>query len=145
ERDLRGGPRATIDGAREFDIALARGEWARAAEWFFATPHSATRRTVGAAAKVRLGELLARNGHPHAALAAFQRALADHPVDDSRPAAHLGAAQVLLDDLANPTGAYQHLYEVLDGGATPDQETTARRLLERLASSLRNLPRGPRR
>jgi hypothetical protein len=146
ERDVRQRPRSEPgpDGALgAFRRALDTGHWDVAAEWFFSTPHAATRTGLGPGEKVRLGNALEQNGHPHAALAAYQRAVADHPRDAGRIAAHLGAARVLMDDLRNPTAAYQHLYSALEAEPGAEQEREARALLERLSRLVRNLPSTP--
>jgi membrane associated rhomboid family serine protease len=144
ERDVRHrpaeapGPDGTVGAFRK---ALDGGRWELAAEWFFGTPHSATRRDVRASEKVRLGDELARHGHPHAALAAYQRCLADHSADPARVAAHLGAARVLMGALGNPTGAYQHLYAALEEHPSVDEESQARVLLADLTRLVRSVPR----
>jgi membrane associated rhomboid family serine protease len=145
ERDVRRRPAETPgpDGTvGAFRNALNGGRWDSAAEWFFGTPHSITRREVRAAEKARLGDELARHGHPHAALAAYQRCLADHPADPARVVAHLGAARVLIGPLQNPTGAYQHLYAALEENPSSDEEAQARILLAELTRMVRSVPRG---
>jgi rhomboid family protein len=146
ERDLRRRPATepppstAQDPAESFQTRLCSGRWEEAAEWFFATPHSVTRRGLGPEEKIQLGEVLAREDHPHAALAAFQRALADHPVGLGRVRAHLGAARVLMDALGNATAAYQHLYSALEEDPSQEEEAEARALLEELSRRVRHLP-----
>jgi membrane associated rhomboid family serine protease len=143
ERDLRRRPAAPAgaDPLRAFHSALDAGAWDQAAEWFFREPHAATRRALGPREKIRLGDELASHGHPRAALAAYQRALADHPAGPGRASAHLGCARVLLGPLANPTGAYQHLYAALEEHPTPAEEAAARGLLLDLRRFVRTVPR----
>lgn len=121
--------------------AMDAGRWDLAAELYFDLPQSQTRRALDGAWKVRLGEALLAHKHPRAALALFQRALADHPVGSHRPQAHLGAAGVLMTALNNPTGAYQHLYAALEENPTAQEAALARSRLTELAGSMRTLPR----
>jgi membrane associated rhomboid family serine protease len=125
-------------GIRE---ALDAGRWQEAAEAFFNAPRTRTRSGVGPWDKIRLGDLLRAHGLARPALAAYQRALVDHPSGPGRAAAHLGAARVLLEPLDNPTAAYQHLYGALEERPDPQEETEARALLDRLRGIVRHVPR----
>ena len=146
EADVRqrpSGPRPAdpIDVAQRVRHALDENRWDRAAELYFSAPHSMTRHGLGSPDKIRLAKELENHGHPRAALAAYQRALVDHPVGSERAAAHLGAARVMMGPLGNPTGAYQHLYAALEEGPTPDERSEAKSLLANLARMVRSLPR----
>jgi membrane associated rhomboid family serine protease len=120
---------------------LEHGRWEEAAKAFFGAPRARTRTGIGPWDKIRLGEALRLHGHPQPALAAYQRALVDHPAGPGRAAAHLGAARVLLE-LENPTAAYQHLYGALEERPDPHEEAEARALLDRLRGIVRHVPRG---
>ena len=123
---------------------LSAGRWEEAARTFFSAPSSRTRTAVAPWEKIRLGDVLHEHGHARHALAAYQRALVDHPSGPGRAAAHLGAARVLMDALDNPTGAYQHLYGALEERPDPAEEEEARALLARLRGLMRHVPhRGP--
>ncbi len=126
---------------RAFREALAAGRLSEAAAMLFDLPRQVTRNALGPREKIRLGDALANAGHPRAALAAYQRALADHPRGPGRARAHLGAARVLMDDLGFPTAAYQHLYHALEEDPDPAEEAEARELLEKLARRARSVPR----
>ncbi|MFQ5876706.1 MAG: rhomboid family intramembrane serine protease [Acidobacteriota bacterium] len=128
--------------AGSFRKALEEDHWDLAAEWYFSAPHSLTRAALSPWEKIRLGQELERHGRPRGALAAYQRALADHPAGPGRSAAHLGAARVLMGPLRNPTGAYQHLYAALEEDPTADESARARSLLAQLARLVRSVPRG---
>ncbi|MFQ5720537.1 MAG: rhomboid family intramembrane serine protease [Acidobacteriota bacterium] len=146
ERVLRpaavaGTPPPAAGAVQRFRDALDTGGWEAAAGWYFAAPHAATRHAVSPLEKIRLGHALVTHGHPRAALAAYQRALADHPTGPGRAAAHLGAARVLMEALGNPTGAYQHLYAALEEHPSPAEAAEARELLAALAGLLGALPR----
>ncbi len=145
EPDLRGRPRAATPPpggtAHAFRDAMSAGRWKQAAEYFFASPHSQTRSDIGAMDKIVLAEKLEMERHPRAALVAYQRALADHPMGPGRARAHLGAARVLMGALKNPTAAYQHVYGALEEDPTQDEATMARAMLSELAHRVRTLPR----
>ncbi|MEM8932118.1 MAG: rhomboid family intramembrane serine protease, partial [Acidobacteriota bacterium] len=122
-RARRADPDAAGLGLHErFRDALWSGRVGEAAAHLFDLPRSVTRRTLSAADKVALGDALAARAVSiddlRLALAAYQRALADHPTAAERQAAHLGAARMLLSGLGTPTGAYQHLYDVLESTAS---------------------------
>jgi membrane associated rhomboid family serine protease len=139
ERDVRPAHGAGAP-AQEFRAALAAQRWQEAAEWFFNNPHSVTRRGVDAVEKIGLGEQLEQAAHPRAALAMFQRALADHPGGPGRARAHLGAARVLMNDLHIPAAAYQHLNAALEEDPEPRDTAAARALLQQLATQVRRVP-----
>ncbi|HET8946687.1 MAG TPA: rhomboid family intramembrane serine protease [Candidatus Polarisedimenticolia bacterium] len=122
--------------------ALEHGRWEEAAKAFFDAPRARTRTGIGPWDKIRLGDALRLHGHPRPALAAYQRALLDHPAGPGRAAAHLGAAKVLLESFDNPTAAYQHLYGALEERPDAQEEAEARTLLDRLRGIVRHVPRG---
>jgi membrane associated rhomboid family serine protease len=124
-----------------FRRALADGDLEQAATILFRGPRRETARALVLRDKVALGAELERAGEPRLALAAYQRALGDHPRDPERAAAHIGAARVLMRGLGSPTAAYQHLYAVLEEGSTPGEEAEARALLRELRGGTRTLPR----
>jgi membrane associated rhomboid family serine protease len=134
-------PAGSDKGMQAFRRAREEGRWDQAAEWYFNLPHGLTRRQVSPWEKIHLGMELEKHDRPRAALAAYQRALVDHPTGPGRAAAHLGAARVLMGPLQNPTGAYQHLYATLEEGPTPDELSQARSLLADLSRLVRTVPR----
>ncbi|HET6277963.1 MAG TPA: hypothetical protein VFG08_04190, partial [Candidatus Polarisedimenticolia bacterium] len=145
EADVRRGspgmpPVVRADAAAQFRQAMQEGRWDLAAEFFFTAPHSLTRE-LGPWEKIALGHQLERNDHPKAALAAYQRALVDHPTGPGRAAAHLGAARVMMGPLRNPTGAYQHLYAALEEDPSAEERTQAHALMGDLARLVRSVPR----
>lgn len=127
--------------ADAFRSALAAGDLAQAAAILFRAPRGRTAAELDVHDKTVLGELLEEAGDARLALAAYQRALADHPRDPHRAAAHLGAARALMRGLGSPTAAYQHLYAVLEEGASSDEVEHARALLAELRGETRTLPR----
>ncbi len=134
-------PVVRADAAGRFRQAMQEGRWDLAAELYFTAPHALTRQLLSPAEKIALGHELERHNHPKAALAAYQRALVDHPAGPGRAAAHLGAARVLMGPMRNPTGAYQHLYAALEEDPTPEERTQARSLMNDLARLVRSVPR----
>ncbi len=146
EKDVRrrpagAAPAGAGGAARAIRAAMEEGRWEVAAEWFFNTPHAHTRGALSPWEKIALGRALEEHDHPRGALAAYQRALADHPAGPGRAAAHLGAARVLMGPMRNPTGAYQHLYAALEEDPTPDEIAMARALLTDLARLVKSVPR----
>ncbi len=130
--------RARVD---DFRIALAAGRPGTAAEVFFRLPRSLTRSAFSVGEKVALGEALEQERMGRAALAAYQRALADHPSGPQRARAHLGAARVLLRQLGSPTAAYQHLYSAREESPSPAELAHSEELLAELGSVARSVPR----
>ncbi|MEM1177212.1 MAG: rhomboid family intramembrane serine protease [Acidobacteriota bacterium] len=124
-----------------FRDALWTGRLDDAAAYLFDLPKSVSRRALTAADKVALGDALVGAGRARTALAAYQRALADHPNARERVAAHLGAARLLLAAYRLPTAAYQHVYAAMEADPTPAEEAAARDLLEELRTGVRTLPR----
>lgn len=122
---------------------LASGRLGEAAALLFRLPRTRTRLELGPGEKIALGEALEQSGEARWALAAFQRALADHPQGPGRSRAHLGAARVLLDAFSSPTAAYQHLYAAMEDDPSPAEATEARRLLTELERGTRHLPKTP--
>lgn len=134
-------PVVRADAAGRFRQAMQEGRWDLAAELYFTAPHALTRQLLSPWEKIALGHELERHQHPKAALAAYQRALVDHPAGPGRAAAHLGAARVMMGPLRNPTGAYQHLYAALEEDPTPDEHAQARSLMDQLSRMVRSVPR----
>jgi membrane associated rhomboid family serine protease len=134
-------PVVRADAAGRFRQAMQEGRWDLAAELYFTAPHTLTRQLLSPWEKIALGHELERHNHPKAALAAYQRALVDHPGGPGRAAAHLGAARVMMGPMRNPTGAYQHLYAALEEDPTPEERTQARSLMDDLAHMVRSVPR----
>ena len=116
---------AALVAARRFDEA--------APSYFRLTPEQ-SRRLLPAEDSIALGDWLAANGHPAAALVVYQRHVRDDPVGALAAEAHLGAGLVQLHALDQPTAAYQHLVEVLDLDPEPDTAAYARQALAEIAA-----------
>jgi len=133
-------PVVRSDAAEQVRRMMQEGRWDLAAEVYFTAPHSLTREVLSPWEKIALGHELERHNHPKAALAAYQRALVDHPTGPGRAAAHLGAARIMMGPMGNPTGAYQHLYAALEEDPTTEEAAQARTLMDELSRRLGNLP-----
>jgi len=126
----------------QFRDALTSGRVREAAELFFEPPRRDTALALDESDKLALGRALEASGNGRLALAAYQRAIADHPTSPYRARAHLGAARVLMRELASPTAAYQHLYAAMEEASTGDDVAEARQLLAELRAGTRTVPRG---
>ena len=82
-----------------------------------------------------------REGEDRAALAGFERAARLAPPGRQRVDAHLGAARVLLDDMDQPTLAYQHLVRAMQSRPTEAQIKEGQHLYDRLRRRVGTVPR----
>jgi membrane associated rhomboid family serine protease len=121
----RGGGDPRLDGG--VAGAIRAGALADAAEAYFALPARDPRAVLDAADAIRLAAWLRDARHPEPALVVLRRWLHDHPRDAARDEAHVLAGDILLDDLGQPTPAYQHFLEALDLSPAPDVAARARR------------------
>ena len=80
-------------------------------------------RLLGERHSMMLGTWMAAGGHPHAALALFERHVRDHPVSSTTAAAHVAAGLLQMRTFGEPAAARQHLLEAL--ALDPDAETEA--------------------
>ena len=99
------------------------GDFENAARRYVQLSSAETRRLLGERHSMMLGTWMAAGGHPHAALALFERHVRDHPVSSTAAAAHLAAGLLQLRTFADPPAAEQHLLEAL--ALDPDPETAA--------------------
>ena len=122
----RHAPRVRREGspAELVHAALDGGRFAEAARLYFALPPAATQRLLTPEESLALAAWLRQGNSSDAALAVYRRHLRDYPNGPGAAEAHLGAGVVLLEDLDQPTPAYQHFLEALD--LDPSPETAAR-------------------
>ena len=99
------------------------GDFENAARRYVQLSSAETRGLLGERHSMMLGTWMASGGHPHAALALFERHVRDHPVSSTTAAAHLSAGLLQLRTFADPAAAEQHLLEAL--ALDPDPETAA--------------------
>jgi len=123
-----------------FREAMRRGDTNRASTLLLGSPRDLVEAGLRPDETVALGDALARTHEPRRAASAYDVALRQHPKGADAAAAHLGMARVLLDDLRQPTLAYQHVVDAVEAGPTPAQEAEARDLLHALRGSVRSLP-----
>jgi membrane associated rhomboid family serine protease len=134
---------AAAQGAGRFDGAAAAGDdlgaaidlgrFAEAARAYLAQPAQATRRRLTPEQAVALATWLRRAGHPESALVVLRRLVRETTDERSLARAHLALALVELEDLDQPTPAYQHLLAVLDLDADPETVAAARDALGAIA------------
>lgn len=107
--------------------AIEQGSFERAAETYFELPSEATRRLLDPKSSIALGNWLASNRHPRAALTVYQRHLRDYPNGPGAAEAHAYAGLVQLHAFGEATAAYQHLVDALDLGPGPELEALIRK------------------
>ncbi len=81
-----------------------------------------------------LADWLRSARHPEAAAVVLRRLVRDVHDDRTLARAHLALGQILLEDLDQPTPAYQHFLAVLDVAADPDTAAAARAGLASVAA-----------
>lgn len=104
--------------------AIARGDFAGAAEAYFALSPDQTRRVLQPEDSLALADWLQQNGHPRAALTVYRRHLRDYPQGPGAAEAHVGAGSVQLNSPSLATSAHHHFLDALD--LDPSSETAAR-------------------
>lgn len=119
-------PPAGVEAVRQ---ALADGRYSDAARAYFALPAPATRGALSADEAVALASWLRQGGHSDAALTLLRRAVRDIPRGQGLAEVYALAGMILLDDLREPTAAYQYLLTALELGPGPETEAAVRREL----------------
>ncbi len=105
---------------------VQQGQFEQAAQQYFALAPEASRGLLAPGDSLKLGQWLAANGHPEAALTVFRRHLRDYPSGPGRSEAHVGAGLVQLHHLRQVAPAYQHFQDALDSNPDAETERTAR-------------------
>lgn len=124
--------------------ALRAGRLEEAASRYFALPPNATRGVLPPDDALRLAEWLHEHGHPEAAVIVARRLLREHPTASERAAAHVLVGETLLDELRQPTPAYQHFLDALDLDPPPALAERARDGVARIAALQKRRIVGPR-
>lgn len=132
-KDYRASSSTTAAPLDEVTAALERGELERAARGYFALSTEQSRRLLTPAEMLALGDWLAANGHPEAALTLYRRLLRDYPQGPGLAEAHAGAGWVQLEIPGQATAAYQHFLEALDLDPGPETFARARAGLDAVA------------
>jgi hypothetical protein len=104
--------------------AIARGDFATAAQAYFTLAPDQTRRVLQPEDSLALADWLQQNGHPRAALTVYRRHLRDYPEGPGAAEAHVGAGSVQLNSPSLATSAHHHFLDALD--LDPSSETAAR-------------------
>lgn len=102
---------------------IRQGRCGEAAVEYFSLPWDTTHRLLNPDNGLTLARWLRSNAHSEAALTVLRRQLRDYPAGPRRDEAHVAAGFVLLEDLREPTAAYQHFLDALD--LDPDPEIAA--------------------
>lgn len=100
----------------------------------------AVRTTATPAEALAAADELAAAGDPRAALTAYQRAATLAPRGETAAAAQLGAARVLLEQMGQPTAAYQHLYRAMQSNPSPAQVEQVQQLMAEVQRQTRAVP-----
>jgi rhomboid family protein len=123
---------AAASGAEAVRLALANGRHAEAAQAYFALPPADTRGLLAADEAVSLAGWLRTRGHSDAALTLLRRVVRDLPQGRGLAEVYAAAGILLLEDLREPTAAYQYLLTALELGPRPEVESTVRAALQRI-------------
>ena len=123
---------AASSGAEAVRLALANGHHAEAAQAYFALPPADTRGLLAADEAVSLAGWLRTRGHADAALTLLRRVVRDLPQGRGLAEVYAAAGIILLEDLREPTAAYQYLLTALELGPRPEVESTVRSALQRI-------------
>ncbi|MFQ5656426.1 MAG: rhomboid family intramembrane serine protease [Candidatus Methylomirabilales bacterium] len=143
-RPVHAAPTTEDAPAHTVTQALAQGDFADAAETYFAIDPEKTRRTLTPEESLALADWLQRNGHHRAALTVYRRHLRDYPHGPGAAEAHVGVGMVQLTFLDQPTPAYQHFLDALDLDPSPETAARARAALDSIAARQKFQVRRPR-
>ena len=121
---------AAPSGAEAVRRDLAEGRVADAAQAYFALPPALARGALSADEAVELAQWLRGQGHADAALTLLRRAVRDVPQGRGLAEVYAAAGLILLEDLRQPTAAYQYLLTALDLGPRPETESEIRSALQ---------------
>jgi membrane associated rhomboid family serine protease len=123
---------AAPSGAEAVRLALANGRHAEAAEAYFALPPADARGLLAADEAVSLAGWLRTHGHSDAALTLLRRVVRDLPQGRGLAEVYAALGIILLEDLREPTAAYQYLLSALELGPRAEVEATVRAALQRI-------------
>jgi membrane associated rhomboid family serine protease len=127
-------PREPKTASELVTLAIRRGDFGQAAERYFELPSERSRGLLSADDSIALGNWLAKNGHPRAALTVYQRHLRDFPRGPGAAEAHAYAGLIQLHAFKETTAAYQHLVEALDYDPPPELEAMIRKALAEISA-----------
>ncbi len=130
-RRVRTRPMSEHPSAETIGRRLAAGQFAAAANAYFALAPESTRGILEPEDSLALAEWLRRNRHARAALVLYRRHLRDYPRGPGAAEAHFGAGMIQLEAMGQATAAYQHFLDALEHDPPPE---TAMRPREALAA-----------
>jgi membrane associated rhomboid family serine protease len=122
-------PQTAPLGSGAVRAALAEGRYDDAARAYFALPATSVRGALSASEAVELASWLRGEGHSSTALGLLRQVVRDVRRGDGLAEAHALAGVILLDDLHEPTAAYQYLLTALEMGPRPETAGAVRRSL----------------
>ena len=105
---------------------------ADAARAYFALPPPLAKGALSADEAVALAGWLRQTGQPEAALTLLRRVVRDVPFGHGLAEVHAAAGLLMLQDLHEPTAAYQYLLSALELGPRPHTEQAVRRALQEI-------------
>lgn len=120
---------ASVEGVQ---ASLRAGRIEEAARRYFALPSPVTRGALAPGEAVTIAGWLRGHGHPEAALTLLRRVVRDFASGPEVGEAHALAGAILLEDLAEPTAAYQYLLSGLELGVSPQTAAQVRQRLSRI-------------
>jgi membrane associated rhomboid family serine protease len=126
--------RSAATGADAVRAALAEGRSSDAAQAYFALPPPLARGALSAEQALELTAWLRENGHAQAALTLLRRAVRDVLAGGGLAELHAAAGLLLLEDLRQPTAAYQYLLTALELGPSAATAAGAREALAAIES-----------
>ncbi len=140
-REVRGTPRAYRSSvprapqtlSESLGEALRQGSFPDIARAYFALAPEQTRRVLSPDDSVALGDWLAKNAQPEAALLVYRRHLRDYPGGPGAAEVHLGAGLIQLEVFGQAAPAYQHFLEALESNPPPAVAKGARAALQTVA------------
>jgi membrane associated rhomboid family serine protease len=130
----RGGYETATADTDDVGSLIDAGRFPDAAAAYLGQSARSSRGTLGSAQALALAAWLRRAGHSDAATVVLRRLLRDARDDRTLARAHLALGQSLLEDLDQPTPAYQHFLAVLDLEADSEVVDAARAGLASIAA-----------
>jgi membrane associated rhomboid family serine protease len=129
---LGSAPQSGSAGGEAVRAALAEGRTADAARAYFQLSPSAAQGLLSADEAVALASWLRGHGHSQAALTLLRRVVRDVPRGPGLADVYAATGILLLDDLREPTAAFQYLLTALELGPRPETEAAVRRALREI-------------
>jgi hypothetical protein len=126
-------PTEAVADPHDVGALVDAGRFADAAATYLSLPARNTRGLLTPEQALALAAWLRRARYPEAAVVVLRRLVRDVRDERTLARAHLALGSVLLEDLDQPTPAYQHFLAALDLDAEPDTVAAARAALAIIA------------